>query len=193
MQKGIVLFDIQDFLYQGLKGQSYSVQEINERQSQVLQVLHVEMSNERKRRQSSSTPVPTVDILLPIGDGYYLLCKPDLTDILDISRCIMAILDAQGITAYCVAHVGEVNVFTDTTCRENATGFDIGLTSRLQEVSRTPGKLVCSEELANIWRDNDHFDLQEDLLCDVAKDNIKYCWNLATPKGYDVYRAKFIH
>ena len=193
MQKGIVLFDIQDFLYQGLKGQKFSVQEINARQSQAIQVLHVEMSNERQRRQNSSTPVPTVDIFLPTGDGYYLLCKPDLTDILDISRCIMAILDAQGITAYCVAHVGEVNVFADMTGRENATGFDIGLASRLQTVSRTPGKLVCSEALASMWRDNDHFDLHGDLLCDVAKDNIKYCWKLATPKDFDAYRAKFIH
>ena len=73
MQKGIVLFDIKDFLYQGLPGQKFSVQEVNERQSQALQVLHAEMSREQHRRRSSNTPVPTVHIFLPTGDGYYLL------------------------------------------------------------------------------------------------------------------------
>ena len=105
----------------------------------------------------------------------------------------MAILDAQGITAYCVAHLGEVHLFADMTGRENATWFDIGFASRLQSVSRPPGKLVCSEALASIWRDNAHFDLHGNLLCDIAKDNLKYCWRLATPKDFDNYRAKFIH
>ena len=144
MQKGIVLFDIQDFLYQGLKGPAPAIQEINQRQFLALEALHTELGAERQRRLRASTTVPTVDIFLPTGDGYYLLCKPELADILDISRCVMALLDAKGIGAYCVAHVGEVNVFTDMTGRENATGFDLGLASRLQGISQTTGELVST-------------------------------------------------
>ena len=191
MQKGIILFDIQDFLYQGLKGASSSVEEINRRQSHALEILHVGMTSENQRRRSSRTPVPIVEIFLPTGDGYYLLCRPDLSDILDISRCIMAILDAHKITAYYVAHAGEISVFTDMTGRENATGFDLGLASRLQAVSQTPGKLVCSEALTGMWRENEYFDLHDELLCGTAKDGMEYCWRLATPRNFDAYRAQF--
>ncbi len=191
MLKGIVLFDIKDFLYQGLKGSDPSVQEINQRQSRALEVLHTELFAERERRLSASTPVPTVDIFLPTGDGYYLLCRPDLADVLDISRCVMALLDAKGIDAYCVAHVGEVNVFTDMTGRDNATGFDLGFASRLQGISQIPGTLVCSETLANMWQENDYFDLHDEASEAVAKDGVEYRWRLATPKHFSSYRARF--
>ena len=193
MLKGIVLFDIKDFLYQGLKGSDPSVEEINQRQSRALEVLHTELSAERERRLNASSPVPTVDIFLPTGDGYYLLCRPDLANILDISRCIMALLDAKGIVAYCVAHVGEVHVFTDMTGRDNATGFDLGFTSRLQEVSQSPDKLVCSEALADMWQENDYFDLHDAMPEGIAKDGVEYRWRFATPKHFSSYLARFSH
>ena len=43
MRKGIVLFDIQDFLYQRTGGSEPSVETINERQSQALDVLHTKL------------------------------------------------------------------------------------------------------------------------------------------------------
>lgn len=191
MRKGIVLFDLQDFLYQGTKGLDVAVEKINEMQSEALGVLHTEMQAERQRRLGSRTPVPTVDLFLPTGDGYYLLCSPVLPDILDIARCIMAILYSSDIKAYCVGHVGEVNVFTDMTGRENATGFDLGYASRLQNLSRETRKLTCSESLLEIWEDNEYFDLEDSWDSDIAKDGIEYPWKLAVPKDFEVYSAKF--
>ena len=191
MRKGIVLFDLQDFLYQGTKGLDVAVERINERQSEALGVLHTNLQAERQRRLSSRTSVPTVDLFLPTGDGYYLLCAPVLPDILDIAQCIMALLHANDIKAYCVAHVGEVNVFTDMTGRENATGFDLGYASRLQNLSRETGKLTCSENLLKIWEDNQYFDLEDSRDSGVAKDGIEYPWILAVPKDFDVASAKF--
>ncbi|MCH9011412.1 MAG: hypothetical protein IIC21_12380 [Chloroflexi bacterium] len=189
MIKGIVLFDLQDFLYQGTKGLEMSVEKINERQSQALGVVHTKMRAERQRRLSSRTHVPTVDIFLPTGDGYYLLCSPALTDILDIALCIMAILHSSDIKAYCVAHVGEINMFTDMTGRENATGFDLGYASRLQSLSRETGKLTCSENLSNVWEDNQFFHLEDSSHPDIAKDGIEYPWKLAVPKDFEAVSA----
>ena len=191
MRKGIVLFDLQDFLYQGTKGLVTAVDRINERQSQVLEVLHTNMWAERQRRLSSRTHVPTVDLFLPTGDGYYLLCSPALTDILDISLCIMAMLRSDDIRAYCVAHVGEINIFTDMTGRENATGFDLGYASRLQGLSREIEKLTCSENLLNVWEDNQYFDLGDSSHSDIAKDGFEYRWKLAVPKDFETACAKF--
>ena len=191
MRKGIVLFDLQDFLYQGTKGLETAVETINERQSQALDLVHTKMWAERQRRFNSSTHVPSVDIFLPTGDGYYLLCSPALTDILDISRCIMAILHSAGIKAYWVAHVGEINVFTDMTGRENATGFDLGYASRLQSLSSETEKLTCSENLARIWEDNQFFDLEDGSHSDIAKDGLEYSWKMAVPKDFEAYCAKF--
>ena len=193
MRKGIVLFDLQDFLYQGTKGLEtpVAVETINERQSQVLGVLHTKMWAERQRRASSSVHVPTVDLFLPTGDGYYLLCSTALTDILDIAICIMAMLHSDDIKAYCVAHVGEINIFTDMTGRENATGFDLGYASRLQSLSRETGKLTCSENLLKIWQDNQYFNLGDSLYSDIAKDGLEYSWKLAVPKDFEAARVKF--
>ena len=191
MRKGIVLFDLQDFLYQGTKGLDVAVETINERQSQALSVVHTNMRAERQRRLGSRNPVPTVDIFLPTGDGYYLLCSPALTDILDIAKCIMAILYSDDIRVYCVAHIGEIDVFTDMTGRENATGFDLGYASRLQTLSRETGKLTCSESLLKIWEDNQYFDLEDTWDSDIAKDGIEYPWKLAVPKDFEVARAMF--
>ena len=191
MRKGIVLFDLQDFLYQGTKGLETAVETINERQSQVLDILHTKMWAERERRASSRIPVPTVDLFLPTGDGYYLLCSPELTDILDIAICIMAMLRSDDIRAYCVAHVGEINIFTDMTGRENATGFDLGYASRLQSLSRETEKLICSENLFKIWEDNQYFDLGDSSHSDIAKDGLEYPWKLAVPKDFEATCAKF--
>ena len=191
MRKGIVLFDLQDFLYQGTKGLEMAVGTINEKQSQALGVMHAKMQAEQGRRRSSHIPVPLVDIFLPTGDGYFLLCSPALTDILDIALCIMAILHSADIRAYCVAHVGEINIFIDITGRENATGFDLGYASRLQGLSRETGKLTCSENLLKIWGDNQFFDLEDNWLSDIAKDGIEYPWKLALPKEFEAASAKY--
>ena len=191
MRKGIVLFDLQDFLYQGTKGLELAVETINERQSQALRVIHTKMQAERQRRLTSRNPVPTVDLFLPTGDGYYLLCSPALTDILDIALCIMAMLYSDDIRAYCVAHVGEVNIFTDMTGRENATGFDLGYASRLQGLSRETEKLTCSKDLLKIWEDNQYFDLGDSSHADIAKDGLEYRWELAVPKDFEAASAKF--
>ncbi len=191
MRKGIVLFDLQDFLYQGTKGLDVAVETINERQSQALGVVHTKMRAERQRRLGSRNPVPIVDLFLPTGDGYYLLCSPALTDILDIAKCIMAMLYSDDIRVYCVAHIGEIDVFTDMTGRENATGFDLGYASRLQTLSRETGKLTCSESLLKIWEDNQYFDLEDTWNSDIAKDGIEYPWKLAVPKDFEVALAQF--
>ena len=191
MRKGIVLFDLKDFLYQGTNGLETAVERINERQVQALGVIHTKMRAERQRRLSSRTPVPTVDLFLPTGDGYYLLCSPALTDILDIALCIMAMLHSDDISAYCVAHVGEVHIFTDMTGRENATGFDVGYASRLQGLSTETEQLTCSENLLEIWEDNQYFDLGDSLHSDTAKDGIEYRWNIAVPKDFEAASAKF--
>ena len=191
MRKGIVLFDLQDFLYQGTKGLETAVEAINERQSQALGIVHTKMRAERQKRLSSRTPVPTVDSFLPTGDGYYLLCSSALTDILEIALCIMAILHSDDIRVYCVAHVGEVNIFTDMTGRENATGFDLGYASRLQGLSRETEKLTCSENLVKIWEDNQFFDLGDSSHSDIAKDGLEYRWKIAVPKDFEAACAKF--
>ena len=191
MEKGIVLFDLQDFLYQGTKGLDVAVETINERQSQALAVVHTKMRAERQRRLGSRSPPPTVDIFLPTGDGYYLLCPPTITAILDIAKCIMSMLYSDDIKVYCVAHIGEIDVFTDMTGRENATGFDLGYASRLQTLSRETGKLTCSENLLKIWEDNQYFDLEDTWDSGIAKDGIEYPWKLAAPKDFDLARAKF--
>ncbi len=192
MQKGIVLFDIRDFLYQGFGAEQVDVEEINQLQSQALDILHTQMWAERDRRLASNTPVPTVDIFLQTGDGYYLLCEPSLGSILDISRCIMAILKANGIGAYCVAHVGEINVFTDMTGRENATGFDLGMASRLQSLAKVTGRLVCSEGLVGMWEPNEYFNLSGDWSAEKAKDDVEYKWQLAEPIDFADYCGKFV-
>ena len=191
MRKGIVLFDLQDFLYQGTKGLDVAVETINERQSQALAVVHTKMRAERQRRLGSRSPVPTVDIFLPTGDGYYLLCPPTITVILDIAKCIMAMLYSDDIKVYCVAHIGEIDVFTDMTGRENATGFDLGYASRLQTLSRETGKLTCSGSLLKIWEDNQYFDVEDSWHSDIAKDGIEYPWKLAVPKEFELAMAKF--
>ena len=104
----------------------------------------------------------------------------------------MAMLHASDIKAYCVAHVGEVNVFTDMTGRENATGFDLGLASRLQSLSKEVGKLVCSESLVNIWEDNEYFDLKDEWLSGTAKDSMDYRWKFAIPKDFQAASNKYL-
>ncbi len=191
MRKGIVLFDLQDFLYQGTKGETVSIETINERQARALDVVHTKMRAERERRSRSLIPVPTVDIFLPTGDGYFMLCPPGLEEILDISHCIMAMLSSADIKSYCVAHIGEINVFTDMTGKENATGYDLGYASRLQSLSRDTEKLICSENVLEIWEDNEHFALSGMRQSDIAKDGLEYYWELAQPKDFEAACTRF--
>ena len=106
-------------------------------------------------------------------------CHAMLPDVLDIARCIMALLHANDIIPYCVAHVGEVNFFSDMTVRENATGFDLGYASRLRNLSRETGKFSCPENPLNIREYNRVFDLEASWYSDIAKDGIEYPWKLA--------------
>ena len=100
-------------------------------------------------------------------------------------------LHSDDITVYCVAHVGEVNIFTDMTGRENATGFDLGYVSRVQGLPRETVKLTCSENLLEIWEDNQYFDLGDSWCSDIAKDGLEYRWKLAVPKNFETACAKF--
>ena len=59
MQKGIVLFDIRDFLYQGMGAEEARVEEINQLQSDALDVLHSTMWAERERTTSVPIVCPT--------------------------------------------------------------------------------------------------------------------------------------
>jgi hypothetical protein len=100
-------------------------------------------------------------------------------------------LYGNGISAYCVAHLGEVSVFTDLSGRQNAMGFDIGYAHRLQEVSRQTGSLVCSERLVSNWQSNHYFDLQGDWQRGIAKDQVEYCWMNANPNEFEAACARF--
>lgn len=191
MIKGIILFDLKDFLYQGTKGEVLDVEMINRKQSATLDALHQVMMKERERRLNSDIPVPVVDIFLPTGDGYYFLCPPALSSILDISKCIMAILNNLGVKAYCVAHIGDLNIFKDMTGRDNATGFDLGYAARLQSVSNNTEQLVCSENLIKIWRENSYFRLEETTNSKVGKDGIEYNWKNAVATDFKQYCSKF--
>lgn len=95
----------------------------------------------------------------------------------------MAFLEAQNISAHCVAHIGEVEVYTDMSMGKRATGTDIRYANRLHMASRTAGELVCSEALVDVWQDNDYFELHGSLRCNVAEDELEYCWRLARPKN----------
>jgi hypothetical protein len=191
MIKGIILFDIKDFLYQGQDRNNPDVELINQKQVETLGILHRDLNDERQRRINSNSAVPVVDIFLPTGDGYYLLCKPDLDTILDIARCIMALLAANGITAYCVAHLGDVNLFMDMTGKENATGFELGYASRLQSICKEDGILIVTKNLEEIWKENDAFQLMDSWNAATAKDGVEYRWKLASPIAFNKAIDKF--
>ena len=191
MIKGIVLFDIKDFLYQGLDKHDPDIELINKKQVETLDILHREMMKERDRRMNSNIPVPIVDVFLPTGDGYYFLCSPALSTILDISLCIKAMLYANGITGYCVAHRGDVNIFMDMTGKENATGFELGYVARLQSVCKETDDLICSKNLCDIWKENDFFELNPAWDEAKAKDDVKYVWKRAEPKDFENACGKF--
>jgi hypothetical protein len=191
MQKGIILFDVKDFLYQGLDKNNPDIELINKKQMETLNLINSKFMKERERRLNSNIPIPVVDLFLPTGDGYYLLCTPGLSSILDISHCLMAILCSSEITAYCVAHIGDVSILTDLSGRENATGFELGFASRLQSISREPGKLVCSKNIVNIWKENDYFQLDDEWRSAIAKDDVQYQWKQSIPKDFESACVKF--
>jgi len=179
MEKGIILFDIKDFLYQGHKSSLPDTELINKKQIEVLNIIHEELMDERNRRLEINMDIPIVDMFLPTGDGYYMLCDPELEVILDISHCIMGIMRRNSIKGYYVAHVGEIYIFNDMTGRENATGFDIGYASRLQAVSRNADLLVCSQKICDIWQENNFFDITCETQFGIAKDSLEYSWKYA--------------
>ncbi len=179
MEKGIILFDIKDFLYQGLKSSIPDTDLINKKQIEVLNIIHEDLMNERDRRLAVNREVPIVDMFLPTGDGYYMLCDPDLEVVLDIVHCIMLIMKENSIKGYFVAHIGEIHLFKDMTGRDNATGFDIGYASRLQAVSRNADKLVCSKKICDIWKENKFFNITCETQYGIAKDGLEYSWKYA--------------
>jgi len=191
MKKGIILFDIQDFMYQGINAPDKERDNINQRQLEAINLLHTKLGAERQRRLASHLPVPTVDLFLPTGDGYYLICAPELPVILDIGHCIMALLHAIGVKANCMGHLGEIFMFTDMTGRENATGFDLCVANRILSLSGKIGKITCSESLLNIWQENAYFDLDNTWCSGTAKDGIKYKWKLALPKQFELAISHF--
>jgi len=192
MQKGIILFDVKDFLYQGQDKSNPDVELINRKQMETLNLINSKFMMERQRRLESNIPIPVVELFLPTGDGYYLLCTPDLSSILDISHCLMAILESSGINAYCVAHIGDVSILTDLSGRENATGFELGFASRLQSVSKETGKLVLSKNMVNIWTENDYFDLLDEWMSGIAKDDVEYQWKHSIPKDFENACRRFL-
>ena len=191
MQKGIILFDVQDFLYQGQDKNHPDITLINQKQVETMNMINTKFMMERQRRLESNIPIPVVDLFLPTGDGYYLLTTPDLSSILDIAHCLMAILHSAGITAYSVAHVGDVTMLTDLSGRENATGFELGFASRLQSISKETSKLVCSPGIINIWEENTFFDLIDEWKSAPAKDGVVYQWKNSSPKDFENTSARY--
>ena len=191
MQKGIVLFDVQDFLYQGMDKSHPDVTLITQKQMDTMNMINNKFMMERERRLESNISIPVVELFLPTGDGYYLLTTPDLVSILDISHCLMAILHSGKINAYSVAHVGEVSMLTDLSGRQNATGFELGFASRLQSISKETARLVCSPSIVNVWQENDFFDLNDGWRSAVAKDGVEYRWKNSTPKDFERTSARY--
>ncbi|HUM46764.1 MAG TPA: hypothetical protein PLD84_07550 [Chitinophagales bacterium] len=191
MQKGIILFDVKDFLYQGMDKNNPDIELINRKQMETLNMINGKFILERERRLSSNTPIPVVELFLPTGDGYYLLCSPELKDILDISHCLMAILFSGGIKAYCVAHIGDVLILTDLSGRQNATGFELGYASRLQNISKETTSLTISKNILNIWKENEYFELVDSWKSAIAKDQVEYQWKQAMPKNFESACLKF--
>jgi putative two-component system response regulator len=189
--KGIILFDIRNFLYQGMEASDDNKAEITNRQVRVLQQIHADMMKEREQRLASKGKMPTVDMFLPTGDGYYMLCEPDFAKMMDISYSIMALLSARRIEAYCVAHMGEVCTLPDVTGRSNATSFDLGLASRLLSLAKITGQLTVSETVANLWHENDYFQLDTEWHNATAKDGVDYRWKLGRPKQLEDAKRKY--
>ena len=168
-----------------------NVELINKKQLETLNILHRGLWMERDRRQQIDIPIPVVDFFLPTGDGYFLLCSPKLSAILDISDCIMSLLFANCITGYFVAHIGDVNIFTDMTGKGNATGFELGYASRLQSVCKETGKLICSKKFVDMWKENEYFELQDEWSSATDKDDVEYNWRIAIPKDIEHTSRRF--
>ncbi|MGB3075537.1 MAG: hypothetical protein WBB36_09460 [Chitinophagales bacterium] len=191
MQKGIVLFDIQDFLYQGMDKNNPDVALISQKQMETMNMINTKFMMERQRRLESNIPIPVVELFLPTGDGYYLLTTPDLPSILDIAHCLLAILHSGNINAYSVAHVGDVIILTDLSGRENGTGFELGLASRLLSISKETGRLTCSANIVNGWMENDFFELNDEWKSATAKDGVVYKWKNSAPKNFESTAARY--
>jgi len=188
---GIVMFDIRGFLHQGMEPDAIDVATINKRQEMVLAKLHRELDSERQRRQASNRAIPMVEHFVCTGDGYYLVCSPELHTILDVAHCIRGVLNALDLPAYLVAHVGSVHSFVDMTGRTNVSGFAMGLTARLQSIAQVADQLICSEDLAKHWQPNSYYDDPSEPCSGRAKDGVNYVWRLARCKGGDL--AHCIH
>jgi len=149
------------------------------------------MKLERERRINAGSRSAIVELFLPTGDGYYMLYEPDLVSILNISQCIVALLKAKDINAYCVAHIGEVIIFTDMTGKQNATGFELGYASRLQSISKQDGKLVCSKQIVEIWNTNRIYELNTEWQAGTGKEGITYQWKTAFPLNFEMELNRF--
>jgi len=178
--RGIILFDLKDYLYQDCPRDNPDVDLINARQEEVLAILHRELRAERAFRANTRASAPQVDHFVCNGDGYFLICEPQPEALLDIVHCIRGILDAHRIPAYIVAHVGHVHSFVDMTGNTSVTGFAVGEVARLQSISGNTSGLICSERLVKSWVANRYFELEEEEHTAVAKDGVEYRWRIGT-------------
>ena len=162
MKKGIILFDFKDFLNQGINPKEpHDIDYINKKQVHLLNDIHEGLNKERLRRLNGNVSVPFVETFLPTGDGYYFICKPDLTEILDISMCTMALLKVKNVESYIAADIGEIHTFKDMTGMMNVTGYAMGKLSRLVAFSSNAEKLIVSKELSEHWCENGYFEIED--------------------------------
>jgi len=182
-EKGIVMFDIRGFLHQGMDPANPDIAEINKRQQRVLATLHDELEAERAFRLGAQCSVPLVEHFVCTGDGYYLIGRPNLNDILDIAHCMRGVLDAHHIPAYQVAHVGSVHSFVDMTGKTNVTGYAMGVAARIQSVAKVADNLICTQEMISRWKPNPFYDQLPLTGSATAKDGVTYHWTLARRKG----------
>lgn len=191
MKKGIILFDIKNFLYQGQNKSVLNLLEIDRGQVSSLNIMHEGLRYERDRRLSFNSEIPVVETFIPTGDGYFLITEPKLDSILDISLCVMGLFKAYDINIYLTAHIGNIYSFTDLTGSQNATGFEIGYVHRLQSVSKVEGKLTCSKQLKELWEENEYFQCPGQISMSEGKDGINYEWCVAEPKNIESSCSKF--
>lgn len=193
MKKGIILFDVKDFLNQGIKPKKpQDIDYINKKQVHLLNDIHEGLNKERLRRLNSNISVPTVETFLPTGDGYYLICKPDLSEILDISLCVMALLKVKKVESFIAADIGEIHTYKDMTGMMNATGYALGKLSRLVAFSSSTDNLIVSKELSEHWCENGYFEIEDTVYSDIAKDKNVYEWRFAKPMNLDTFCKKYV-
>ena len=180
-QRGIILFDIKGFMSQGLSNAKVDTAVIDERQEQMLAVLHDELIAERQSRMANGCDIPLVEHFICTGDGYFMICRPELDVVLDIAHCLQDLLAARSIEAYLVAHGGRVHSFVDLTGKMNVTGYALGEAARIHSISKVKG-LICSEALFEQWKDNPYYSISDSTVYEgTAKDGVAYHWRAVNP------------